>query len=146
MPRYGSPNGSPPCGPHSYVWPGLCVYVGCHPLAPLPTAHCLPRFCVGSALHRGKPSMQRRTNAETTNINAEPTHHPICENYVAPLLLFSVLSHCALLRKRSYWSPYTNCYPTEPRLLCGWSDGLEWTSRCAASDGSGPLCFISLWP
>src|SRR6218665_3179709 len=49
MPRYGSPNGSPPCGSHSYVWPGLWVYVGCPSLAPLPTAHCLPHLCVGSA-------------------------------------------------------------------------------------------------
>src|SRR6218665_3357739 len=53
MPRQGPPNGSPPCGPHSYVWPGLWVYAGCPSLAPLPTAHCLPHLCVGSALHGG---------------------------------------------------------------------------------------------
>src|SRR6218665_1022524 len=23
--------------------------------------------------------------------------------------------------------PFTDCYPTAPRLLCGWSDGLEWS-------------------
>src|SRR6218665_3184458 len=25
--------------------------------------------------------------------------------------------------------PYTDCYPTAPSLLCGWSDGLEWAPR-----------------
>src|SRR6218665_3983690 len=30
--------------------------------------------------------------------------------------------------------PFTDCYPTAPRLLCGWSDGLEWSPGCAASD------------
>jgi len=28
----------------------------------------------------------------------------LCE-FVAPLLLFSVVSHCVLLRKRNHWSP-----------------------------------------
>src|SRR6218665_2035218 len=51
MPRQGPANGSPSCWPHSEVWPGLCVYAGCPSLAPLPAAHCLPRRCVGSALH-----------------------------------------------------------------------------------------------
>src|SRR6218665_1764975 len=49
----GPPNGSPLCGSHSWVWPGLWVYAGCPSLPPLPTAHCLPHLCVGSALHRG---------------------------------------------------------------------------------------------
>src|SRR6218665_2035729 len=49
-------------------------------------------------------------------------HHPISGNSVAPLLLLSVVSHCALLRRRSYYSPpYTDCYPT------------AWNG-CAASD------------
>src|SRR6218665_380943 len=42
--------------------------------------------------------------------------------------------------------PFTDCYPTAPRLLCGWSDGLEWSPDCAASDASSPLCSIPLWP
>ena len=41
---------------------------------------------------------------------------------------------------------YTDCYPTAPRLLCGWADGVEWSPGCAASDASGPLCSIPLWP
>jgi len=41
---------------------------------------------------------------------------------------------------------YTDCYPTAPSLLCGWSDVLEWSPGCAASDASGPLCSIPLWP
>ena len=53
LPRQGPANGSPHCGPHSLVWPGLWVYAGCSSLAPLPTAHCLPHLCVGSTLHRG---------------------------------------------------------------------------------------------
>jgi len=31
-------------------------------------------------------------------------------------------------------------------LLCGWSDGLEWSPGCAVSDASGPLCSIPIWP
>jgi len=42
--------------------------------------------------------------------------------------------------------PNADCYPTAPHLLCGWSDGLEWSPGCAASDASGPLCSIPLWP
>src|SRR6218665_4127564 len=42
--------------------------------------------------------------------------------------------------------PCTDCYPTAPLLLCGWSDGLEWSPGCAASDASDPLCSIPLWP
>src|SRR6218665_2275428 len=65
---------------------GLWVYVG-QPsllsLAPLPTAHCL--LC--SALYL-----------------------PICWNSVAPLWLFSIVTHSVLLRKRSYSSPYADCY------------------------------------
>ena len=30
--------------------------------------------------------------------------HPISGNFVAPLLLFSIVSHCALLPRRSCWS------------------------------------------
>jgi len=40
--------------------------------------------------------------------------------------------------------PNTDCYPTAPSLLCGWSDGLEWSTGCAASDASDPLCSFSL--
>src|SRR6218665_192375 len=32
-----------------------------------------------------------------------------------------------------------DCYPTAPSLLCGWSDGLEWSTGCAASGASSPL-------
>src|SRR6218665_2482408 len=30
--------------------------------------------------------------------------------------------------------PNADCYPTAQSLLCGWSDGLEWSTDCAASD------------
>src|SRR6218665_3327755 len=40
--------------------------------------------------------------------------------------------------------PNADCYPTAPSLLCGWSDGLEWSTSCAASDASGPLGSFSL--
>ena len=90
----------------------------------------LPHLGVGSALLRG---------TSTTLISG---------NFVAPLLLFSVVPHCALLPRRSCWSLERGlaCYSTAPRLLCGWSDGLEWSAGCAASDASGPLCSIPLWP
>jgi len=52
-------------------------------------------------------------------------------------LKFSIVSYCTLLCKHSYWFPYTDCYPTAPRLLCGWSDGLEWSSGC---------CVLRQWP
>ena len=66
------------------------------------------------------------------------------DSFVVPLLLFSIISHCALLPRRSCRSPNVDCYPIAPSLLCGWSDGLEWSPGCAASDASGPLCSISL--
>ena len=57
----------PTCGPHSWVWPGLWVYAGCPSLAPLPTAHCLPHLCVGSALHRGtSPTLYIRELCSST--------------------------------------------------------------------------------
>src|SRR6218665_191858 len=40
--------------------------------------------------------------------------------------------------------PNADCYPTAPSFLCGWSDGLEWSPGCAASDASSPLCSFSL--
>ena len=35
----------------------------------------------------------------------EVKHFPICSNFVVPLWLFSIVSCCVLLRKRSYTSP-----------------------------------------
>src|SRR6218665_2350601 len=40
--------------------------------------------------------------------------------------------------------PNADCYPTAQSLLCGWSDGLEWSTGCAASDASSPLGSFSL--
>src|SRR6218665_2536725 len=37
--------------------------------------------------------------------------HPIFGNFVAPLLLFSVVSHYALLPRRSCWSPELGLLP-----------------------------------
>jgi len=31
-------------------------------------------------------------------------------------------------------TPYAGCYLTVPRLFGGWTDGLEWSTGCAASD------------
>src|SRR6218665_4053754 len=75
----------------------------------LPTAHCLPHLCVGSALHRG-----------TSPILSPGT-----------LLLHCYYSASYLITL--FWPggvagpPYTDRYPTAPSLLCGWSDGLEWS-------------------
>jgi len=55
--------------------------------------------------------------------------HPISGNFVASLLLFSVLSHCALLRMQAeLLVPRTRTvsYPTALSLLCGWSDHIVW--------------------
>jgi len=59
-------------------------------------------------------------------------------------LLFSVVFHCALLPRRSCWSPERGLLSDSAEWLCGWSIGLEWSSDCALSDASGPLCSISL--
>src|SRR6218665_3936053 len=40
--------------------------------------------------------------------------------------------------------PNADCYPTAQSLLCGWSDGLEWSTGCAAYDASSPLGSFSL--
>src|SRR6218665_1228146 len=92
-------------------------------------------------------SLQRRYN------DSPVRHHRIKLEY----LLFSkatLLLHC-------YYSPSylivlfcpsgvtgppcADYYLTAPSLLCGWSDGLEWSPGFAAPDASGPLCSISLW-
>src|SRR6218665_2964703 len=105
MPRKGPPKGSPPCGPHSKVWPGFWVYAGCPSLAPLPTAHCLPHLCVGSALQRG-----------TSPILSPGTLLLHCY-YSASYLI-------ALFCPGGVAGPSNaDCYPTAPSLLYGWSDG-----------------------
>jgi len=94
MPRQGPANGSPPCGSHSWVWPGLCIYAGCPSQASLPTAHCVPHLCIGSALHRGtSPILSPRT-----------------------LLLHCYYSASYLI---ALFCPNADCYPTAPSLLCG---------------------------
>src|SRR6218665_468659 len=128
MPRQGPANGSPSCWPHSEVWPGLCVYAGCPSLAPLLAAHCLPRRCVGSALH-GR-------FGTTLSPGTVLPHCYYCAAYLIALFCAGGVTS----------PPFTDCYPTAPRLLCGWSDGLEWSPGCAASDASSPLCSIPLWP
>src|SRR6218665_3403113 len=126
MPRQGPPNGSPPCGLHSYVWPGLWVYAGCPSLAPLPTAHCLLHLCIGSALHRGtSPILSTRTLLLHCYYSASYLITLFCPGGVAG-------------------PPNADCFPTAPSLLCGWFDGLEWSTGCAASDASSPLGSFSL--
>src|SRR6218665_3396271 len=68
----------------------------------------------------------------------------ICGNFVAPLLLFSVISHCAFLRNRSYWSLVHGLLSdsAEPSLWLVRRLGMVFRLRCA----SGPLCSISRWP
>src|SRR6218665_3913778 len=125
MPRQDPANGSPPCGPHYQVWPGLWVYAGCPSLAPLPTAHCLPHLCVGSALHR-----------DTSPILSPGTLLLCCYSASYLIVLFCPGAVAG--------PPNADCYPTAPSLLCGLSDGLERSTGCAASDASGPLGSFSL--
>ena len=42
--------------------------------------------------------------------------------------------------------PDANCYPTASRLICVWSNGLEFSPGCAALDASGLLSSVFLWP
>src|SRR6218665_194359 len=95
------PNGSPPCVPHSYVWPGLWVYAGCPSLAPLPTAHCLPHLCVDSALHRGTSPIQ---SAGTLLLHC----------YYSVLYLIALFCPGGVAGP-----PYADCYLTALSLLCG---------------------------
>src|SRR6218665_2383375 len=105
MTRQGSVNGSPPCGLHSWVWPGLWVYAGCPSLAPLPTAHCLPHLCVGSALHRGtSPTLSPGTLLLYCYYSA------LYDSY-----LIALFCPCAVAGPLN-----ADCYPTAPSLLCGW--------------------------
>jgi len=50
--------------------------------------------------------------------NVVAFYFPTAPIHVSPLLLLSVVSHCALLPRRSCWSPERDCYPTAPSLLC----------------------------
>src|SRR6218665_653432 len=104
------------------------VYAGCPPLAPLPRAHCQLRLCIGLTLHR-----------ESSTTLSAGTLFPHCcysASYLLALFCASAVTD----------PPYTDCHPTAPRLLCSWSDGLEWSSSCAASDASplATLLYFSL--
>ena len=89
--------------------------------APLPTAHCLPHLCVGSGFHRG-----------TSPILYPGTLLFSCYYSASYLLALSCPGGIA-------GPPNADCYPTAPSLLCGWSDGLEWSPGCGTSDASVPL-------
>src|SRR6218665_1537095 len=56
-----------------------------------------------------------------------------------------IASHCALLCKHSNWPPVHGLF-SDSAFSSVWSDGLEWSPSCTASDDSGPLCSIYLWP
>jgi len=86
------------------------------------------RLCIGSALHIGG----------STPLSAGTLSPHCCHS---PSYLIALFCAAQLLVPL-----YTNCYLTVLRLLCGWSNGLEWSSGCTASDASGPLFCISLWP
>src|SRR6218665_4103858 len=94
--------------------------------APLPTAHCLPHLCVGSGFHRG-----------TSPILSEGTLLLHC--YYSASYLITLFSPGGVAGP-----PNADCYPTASSLLCGWSDGLEWSTGYAASDASSPLGSFSL--
>src|SRR6218665_2597041 len=106
---------------------GICGYAGCPSLTPLSTAHCLPHLCIDSALHRG-----------TSPILSPGTLLIHCY-YSASYLI-------ALFCPGGAAGPLNaDCHPTAPLLLCGWSDGLEWSAGCATSDASGPLATLLLF-
>src|SRR6218665_2883795 len=87
----------------------------------LPYPQCLPHLCVGSALHRGtSPILSPGTLLLHCYYSASYLIALFCPGGVAG-------------------PPNADCYPTAPSFLCGWSDGLEWSTGCAASDASGPL-------
>src|SRR6218665_3040687 len=82
---------------------------------PYTTAHCLPDLCVGSALHGG-----------TGPILYPGTELLHCYYSVSYLITLFCPGGVA-------GPPNADCYPTAQSLLCGWSDGLEWSTGCAAS-------------
>src|SRR6218665_3042671 len=83
-------------------------------------------LCVGSALHRGtSPILSPGTLLLHCYYSASYLTALFCPGGVAG-------------------PPYTTCYPTAPSLLCGWSDGPEWSPGCAAFDASSPLGSFSL--
>jgi len=70
--------------------------------------HCLPCFCIGSALYRGQ---------------ALPYLQQLCCASVA-------IQHRVLLRSTAQAElhitpPYVDCYPAVQRLPCGWFEGLQ---------------------
>src|SRR6218665_739500 len=119
-----------------WTWPGRGTFLSIPGLSrairdiwspyPLPTAHCLPHLCVGSALHGG-----------TFPILSPGTLLLHCYYSASYLITLFCPGGAA-------GPPNADCYPTAPSLLCGWSDGLEWSTGCAASDASSPLGSFSL--
>src|SRR6218665_3023275 len=65
-------------------------------------------------------------------------------NFVAPLFYSASYLITLFCQGGVAGPPNADCYPTAPSLLCGWSDGLEWSTGCAASDASSPLGSFSL--
>ena len=104
------------------------IYMGYLSLAPLPTAHCLPHLCIGLASLRGSST----TLSEGTLL----FYCSYSTSYLIALLSAGGVTD----------PPYADCYPKVLRLFGGWSYGLEWSTGCATSDASGPLCSNSLWP
>src|SRR6218665_2076911 len=95
-------------------------------LSPLPAAPFLPHLCVGLALHgRTCPILSPGTLLLHCYYSASYLITLFCPGGVAG-------------------PPNADCYPTAQSLLCGWSDGLEWSTGCAESDASSPLGSFSL--
>src|SRR6218665_140716 len=126
MPRQGSVNGSPPCGLHS--WAGFGRVSGYMRDVP----HWLPypqRIVYHiSALVRRCPTLSPGTLLLYCYYSA------LYDSY-----LIALFCPCGVAGPLN-----ADCYPTAPSLLCGWSDGLEWSPRCAASYATDPLCSLSL--
>ena len=94
----------------------------------------------------GRNSHQNYATFLTHDTKASPLGISPCVFHSAALLFHTSLKSDLFCAGGVTSPPYTDCYPTAPRLLCGWSDGLEWSPGCAASDASGLLGYIPLWP
>src|SRR6218665_3724391 len=67
-----------------------------------------------------------------------------CTFFVALLLLFSVVSHCVLLPRRSCWSPERGLLSDSPGPSLWLVRRLGWSTGCAASDAISSLGSFSL--
>jgi len=91
-------------------------------IGPASSSHIIVSSFKQRSLHFYRGNIRRKCGRPSTTLSAGTLLPHCCysASYLTALFCASAVTG----------SPYTNCYLTEPRLLCGWTDGLEWSPGC----------------